>query len=157
MRYGAHISSFWLKFGSLSPAVTLKIKSRSPKPNQLFIMSQCYTHANFVKIHPQAHKISCKQESVTLMQTPTCSGVPTFTICMVSVRKGMLKEEPLIIVRCRMKILPTRTTVPHHSANLVMSTSYLHDRLFQSTSPKHWDFYNLLHKNLCCRLLTAMF
>ena len=50
-----------LKFGSLSPAVTLKIRSKSPKPNQLFIMSQCYIHANLVKIHPPVHEISCKQ------------------------------------------------------------------------------------------------
>ena len=35
----------------LSPSVTLKIGSRSPKPNQLFIMSKCYIHANLVKIH----------------------------------------------------------------------------------------------------------
>ena len=60
-----HTSTFGLKFGSLSPAVTLKIKSRSPKPNQLFIMSQCYIHANLLKIHPPVYEISCKQKSVT--------------------------------------------------------------------------------------------
>ena len=65
MRYGAH-KPFGFKFGSLSPAVTLKIMSRSPKPNQLFIMSQCYIHANSVKIHPPVHETACKQESVTL-------------------------------------------------------------------------------------------
>ena len=64
-------NTFGLKFGSLNPAVTLKIRSRSPKPNQLFIMSQCYIHANLVKIHPPVHEISCKQESVTLTLTPT--------------------------------------------------------------------------------------
>ena len=37
------------KFGSLSAAVTLKIRSRSPKANQLFV-SQYYIHANLVKI-----------------------------------------------------------------------------------------------------------
>ena len=63
-----HTSIFWYKFGSLSPAVTLKIRSKSPKPNQLVIMSQCYIHANLVKIHPPVHAISCKQESV--MPTP---------------------------------------------------------------------------------------
>ena len=41
---------FWLKFGSLSPAVTLKNRSRSPKPNHLFIIPQCYIHANMVEI-----------------------------------------------------------------------------------------------------------
>ena len=57
--------------------MTLKIKSRSPKPNQLFTMSQCYIHANLVKIHPPVHEISCKQESV--MPTPT--GSAPKTIC----------------------------------------------------------------------------
>ena len=66
-----HTSTFWLKFGSLSPAVTLKIRARSPNPNQLFIMSQCYIHANLVKIHSPVHEISCKQESVTPTPTPT--------------------------------------------------------------------------------------
>ena len=71
-----HTSTFWLKFGSLSPTVTLKIRSRSPKPNQLFIMSKCYIHANLVKIHPPVHEISWKQESVTpvLILTPTPTG-----------------------------------------------------------------------------------
>ena len=64
-----HTSTFWLKFGSLSPAVTLKIRSKSPKPNQLFIISQCYIHANLVKVHPPVHEISRIQESVTLMPT----------------------------------------------------------------------------------------
>ena len=56
-----HTSTFGLKFGSLSPALTMKIRSRSPKPNQPFIMSQCYIHANLVKIHPPVHEISCKE------------------------------------------------------------------------------------------------
>ena len=60
---------FGLNLAVLSPTVTLKIRSRSPKPNQLFIMSQCYIHANLVKIHTPVHEISCKQESVT--PTPT--------------------------------------------------------------------------------------
>ena len=76
-----HTSTFWLKFGSLSSTVTLK--SRSPKPNQLFIMSQCYIHVNLVKIHPPAQEILCKQEHVmltlTLMPMPT--GSAPKTIC----------------------------------------------------------------------------
>ena len=66
-----HTSTFCLKFGSLSPTVTMKMISRSPKPNKLFIKSQCYIHANLVKIHLPVHAKSCKQESVTLTQTPT--------------------------------------------------------------------------------------
>ena len=81
-RYGAHkhflhTSTFWLKFGSLSPAVTLKIMSRSPKPNQHVIMSQCYIHANLVKIHPSVHERSYIQESATPIPTPTWSAPKT--------------------------------------------------------------------------------
>ena len=80
---------FWHKFGSLSPTVTLKIRSRSPKPNQLFIMSQCYISANLVKIYPTVQEMSCKQESVTPMPmlmltpmlTPTSTGSAPKTIC----------------------------------------------------------------------------
>ena len=61
MRYWDTISTFWLKFVSLSPAVTLKNRSRSPKPNQLFIMSQCYIKANLVEICQPVHEIYCTQ------------------------------------------------------------------------------------------------
>ena len=44
-------NTFWLNFGGLSLTVTLKIRPRSPKPIQLFIMSKCYIHANLVKFH----------------------------------------------------------------------------------------------------------
>ena len=43
-------------------AVTLKIRSRSPKPNRFFVMSQLHTHANLVRIQPLVHKILCSQE-----------------------------------------------------------------------------------------------
>ena len=82
-----HTSTFWLKFGSLSLTVTLKIRSRSPEPNQLFNMSQCYIQANLVKIHLPVHEILCKQESVTLtptltpMLTPMPTGSAPKTIC----------------------------------------------------------------------------
>ena len=72
-----HTNTFWLKFGSLSPAVTLKIRSRSPKSNQLFIVSKYYIHdANLVKIHPPVHEILCKQESVTLTESAPETGRP---------------------------------------------------------------------------------
>ena len=69
---------FWFKFLSSSPAVTLKIRSRSPKPNQLFNMSQCYIFAKLVKIWQSVHEISCKQESIT---APTPTGSTPKTIC----------------------------------------------------------------------------
>ena len=74
-----HTSTFGLKFGSLSPTLTVKIRSRSPEPNQLIIMSQCYIHANLVKIHPPVLEISCKQESVTLTLMPTLTLTQTPT------------------------------------------------------------------------------
>ena len=48
-------------FGGLSLAVTLKIRSRSQKPIQLFIMSKCFIHANLVKIRRLVHAILCTQ------------------------------------------------------------------------------------------------
>ena len=87
MRYGAP-KHFWLKFGSLSPAVTLKIRSRSPKPYQLYIMSQRYIHANLVKINTPVHEILCIQESVTQMPTPTPTGSAPKTICPPPLRWG---------------------------------------------------------------------
>ena len=85
-----HTSTFGLKFGSLSPAVTLKIRSRWPKPNQMIMMSQCYIHVNLVKIHQLVHKTSRKQESVTptLTPTPTPTGSAPKTICPPPLRWG---------------------------------------------------------------------
>ena len=60
-----HTSISGLKFGTLSPAVILKIRSRSPKPNQLIIMSQCYIPANLVKIHPPVHVRNCHADADT--------------------------------------------------------------------------------------------
>ena len=79
---------FGLKFGSLSPTVTLKIRSRSPKPNHLFIMSHRYIHANLSKIHLPVHEISCKQESVTPTLTSTPTGSATKTIWPPPLRWG---------------------------------------------------------------------
>ena len=91
-----HTSTFGLKFGSLSPAVTLKIRSRSPKPNQLFIMSQFYVHANLATIRQPVHEISWKQEkghqcwrqTPTPMLMPTPTGSAPKTICPPPLRWG---------------------------------------------------------------------
>ena len=46
--------------------MTLTIKKRSPKPNQVFILPQCYLYpCNLVSIIPLAHEISRTQENVT--------------------------------------------------------------------------------------------
>ena len=61
MVHNMQTNTFWLNFGGLSLTVTLKIRSRSPKPIQLFIMSKCYIHANLVKIRQLVHEILCTQ------------------------------------------------------------------------------------------------
>ena len=40
----------------------LKIRSRSPKSDQLFAMSQLYIHEILVRIKPLVNKILCRQE-----------------------------------------------------------------------------------------------
>ena len=57
-------NTFWLYFGGFSLAVTLKIRSRSPKHIQLFNMSKRYIHENLVKIRPLVHEILCTQAPV---------------------------------------------------------------------------------------------
>ena len=42
-------------------AVTLKIRSRSPKCNKLLILSDLYRLANLVTFHPMVHEIACRQ------------------------------------------------------------------------------------------------
>ena len=42
-----HNITFWSKFSVFLSSVTLKIRSRSQRPNQGFSMSKCYIHANF--------------------------------------------------------------------------------------------------------------
>ena len=45
-----------LKFDLCPPAVTLEIRARSPKPNQVFIMPQYYIHANLFPICQLVHE-----------------------------------------------------------------------------------------------------
>ena len=77
-------STFWLKYSSSNLTVTLKIRSRSPKSNQLFNVSECCIHANLVKICRPIHEISCSQETITL--TPT--GSAPKTVCPTPLRWG---------------------------------------------------------------------
>ena len=49
---------------SFITAVTLKIRSRSAKSNQFFVMSQLYVHEKLVRIQLQVQKILCRQKSV---------------------------------------------------------------------------------------------
>ena len=71
---------------SFSTAATLKIRSRSPKSYQFFVMSQLYISENLVRIQTLVHKILCRQESVTRMSTqmptPTPMGSTPKSICL---------------------------------------------------------------------------
>ena len=58
--------------------VTLKMRSRSPKSNQLFLPSQLCIYASLVKIHPVVQKISRRKEAT---RTPTPTGSVPKTIC----------------------------------------------------------------------------
>ena len=42
-------------------AVTLKIRSWSPKSNKLLILSDLHRLANLVTFHPMVHEITCRQ------------------------------------------------------------------------------------------------
>ena len=59
-------NTFWLNFGGLSLTVTLNIRSRSPRPIQLFIMSKCYIRANLGKIRQLVHEKLCTQATFGL-------------------------------------------------------------------------------------------
>ena len=71
------IHSFWIQCAekplsnNLSPPLTLKMGSRSPKSNQFFFMSQQYSYANLVKIHPFLHEIGCRQ-AIFQQSKPSC-------------------------------------------------------------------------------------
>ena len=56
----------------------------------------------------------------------------------------MQEKESVMVVWCELKILSLRITVWHHSASLVMSNSYSHDRIFNPHLTTIKDPYNLL-------------
>ena len=56
---------------NLSPPVTLKMGSRSPKSNQFFYMSQQYKHASLVKIYSFLQEIGCGQ-AIFQQSKPSC-------------------------------------------------------------------------------------
>ena len=74
---------------SFSIAVPLKIRSRSPKSNQFFVMSQLYIHENLARIHTLVHKILCRQESVMTLLTPMPTESAPKSICLPPHRMGL--------------------------------------------------------------------
>ena len=104
-------NTFWLKFGGLSLAVTLKIRSRSPKPIQLFIMSKCYIHANLVKILQLVHKILGTQ-------APFGSNLADLSPAVT---------------------LKNRSRSPKPNQLFIMSQCYIHANLVENCQTNSWD------------------
>ena len=67
-----------------SAAVALKIRSRSPKFNQLFSPSKQCIYASLVKIHPLVQKIMSRKDAT---QTSTQTGSAPKPICPSPFRK----------------------------------------------------------------------
>ena len=116
---------FWFKFSSLSLALTLEIRSRSPKPNQLFITSDCYSHANLVKIRLLVHEMSCTQE--TVMPTPTRSTPKT--ICFPPLRWGdmIMQRTVSSLERLSSKTAPKYCTVSLASMSMPLIEEFKAD------------------------------
>ena len=57
-----HKHNFGQKLKLQSAVVTLNIRSRSSKPNQLFSVSKQCTYASLVEIHPLVHKIEHRKD-----------------------------------------------------------------------------------------------
>ena len=67
-----------------STAVTMKIRSRSPKSNHFFVTPQLYIQENLVRIQPLVQKILCRQE----VPTPVPTGSTPKSICSPPHRLG---------------------------------------------------------------------
>ena len=80
---------------SFSTAVTLKIRSRSPK-SKFFVMSKSYIYENLVRIQLLVYKIHvlCRQESVR----PTPTGSAPKSICPPPGRLGDISKMFVAVV-----------------------------------------------------------
>ena len=87
---------------AFSAAVTMKIRSRSPKLNQFFVMSKLCIYENLVRIQPLVYKILSRQECVTPTITPM--GSAPNTVCPPPQR-----WEDIIIILSIHQILPYLT------------------------------------------------
>ena len=58
-------------FQNLSPSVTLKMGSRSPKSNQFLSLSQQYSCTSLVKIQPFILEIGCRK-AIFQQSEPSC-------------------------------------------------------------------------------------
>ena len=107
---------FWLNFGGLSLAVTFKIRSRSPKPIQLVIMSKCYIPANLVKIHQQVHEILCSLRPAVTLKNRSRSPKPNqlFNMSQCYIHANLVEIcQPVHEIWCKQEsVTPTPTLTP---------------------------------------------
>ena len=130
MTYGAH-KHFWT------------FRSRSPKPNRPFIMSQCYIHANLVKIHPPVHEISCKVSDVELVN-------------LVHMCKIILILATLLKFHCQI----SRLTLSTHSAWLASVPSVINRLIsihssWMASEPSVGNWLIAIHYRLLASLPSA--
>ena len=113
-----HTCTFWLKFGSLSPALNLKNRSRSSKSNQLFIMSQCYIHANLTiswdMVHTSTFRLKFGSLSpVVTLKIRSRSPKPNqlFIMSQCYIHANLIKIHPPVHeISCKQKsVTPTLT------------------------------------------------
>ena len=57
-------------------------------------------------------------------------------------RKSMQENEPIMIIRCKLKVPSLRITVWHHSASLAMLNIYRRDRIFNPQPTAIKNTYN---------------
>ena len=143
-------NTFWLNFGGLYLAVTLKIRSRSPKPIQLFIMSKCYIHANLVKVRQLVHETLCTQApfgsnlAVEVLQWPWKIGRHIWP----SLHKRMCRTwvSNLGPLACQEDMLPIELCI-------VLYTNRICTKSNMAPSP---SVGNIINRRLCKKLCTCM-
>ena len=148
-----HTSTFCLKFGSLSQPLTLKNMSRSPKSNQLFIMSQCYIHANLVEICQPFHEIWCTQAllglnlavcpAVTLkIRSRSPKPYQLFVMSQCYIHANFVKIHPPVH-----EIVLTRKCHADADANANADANRIHTKNNMSPSPSVGDI--IIRRQIC--------
>ena len=107
----------FFKDGDLKNEVTLKIRSRSPKSNQLFPSSQQSIYASLVKIHPLIQKI-CKE---TLFWTFQSANVTLKTRSRSPKSNVLFPSSQQCIYASLVKTHPMVQTITHRNSILDIS------------------------------------
>ena len=91
---------------SFSTAVILKMRSRSPKSNQFFVISQLYIQENLVRIQPlvqkivqtrKCHRIFCLSTALTLkIRSSSQKSNQFFLMSQLYIHANLLRIQPLV-------------------------------------------------------------